>query len=1120
MTTRTPPLLHHIRRLAACPASASDAALLECFLARRDEAAFAALVGRHGPMVLRVCRRVLGNSPDADDAFQAAFLVLARKADLVRPRSALAGWLHGVAYRVALKARAARARRHSREMAADDLTPSDPHADPLAELSARELVVALDEEVRRLPEAYRLPLVLCCLEGHTQEEVARRLGWTSGAVKGRLERGRRRLHDRLIRRGITLTAALLALSAARGAAAEVPGRLSALTAQAAAGTGAVMVPASVAALAAEGLKGLAARTWKSVLAFFLAAGVIAGGTGAIVPWTLGQGQLETSSQEPPRPAADAADRPAGADLFGDPLPPGAVARLGTVRWRHGGWITAVVVSPDGRTIVSAAGRTIHLWDAATGKERRRLLGHEDDVACVAFTRDGKTLASGSSDNTIRIWDVATGKELRQLKGHQGQVFRGGGGVGWVGFTADGATLISSGGDKTIRIWDVATGKELRQLKGHAAAAWSLALSFDGKMLAAVISEPGKPAEVRLWDVASGDTVRQIALTDQAGSVGFSPDDTLLATTSGEWAKPGVVRLWAVATGKEVRALRGHEHQVYTAVFSPDGKTLATTSYDKTVRLWDVAQGKELRQVGDRPGPFPRVAFTPDGKHLVTWGFDNALRFWDVATGAESRGFDGPRGALSAIAFSPDGRLLATGANTVHLWDRAAGKELRRLGSNLGYLGALGFSLDGKTLAAAWSEGTLSRWETDTGREVGQTRLGKFLSAVSFSPDAKVVGLYEQDAKSLRLCDAATGKELRQLQDAPGWIQSLAFSPDGALVAAGSGADLYLHVWDVATGKKLGQHGKHPGGLTCVTFSPDGRLVVGACLGHSAHLWEVATGQQRLKIQHDGNITALAFSPDGRLLVTANNGRNHMLGPDGKRLNTGNQHEDSVHVWSVADGKELRRFAGHRGAVDAILFSPDGRLLASGSSDTTALLWDVAGTLAPPRPRPTPLPANELESLWADLEGRDAAKAHRASWTLMETPDQAIARLKERLRPVAVADPKRLAPLIADLDSEAFAVRDKAARELERMGESAAPALQKARAESPSPEVRRRVQQLLERLTAGSPGQARALELLEHLGTPDARRLLEALAEGAPEARLTQEARAALARLGRQAAPAP
>ena len=209
-------LIRYIRRIASPATSDTDAALLNRFLTNRDSEAFAALVRRHGSLILCVCRRLLSDSHDAEDAFQATFLVLARKASSVRPASALAAWLHGVAYRIALRLRGARARRRQREVPISELALPGRFSDPLAELSTRETLCILHEEVQRLPQVYRLPVILCCLEGLSQEEAARRLGWTAGTVKGRLERGRKQLHERLVKRGLTLMAALAAAEIARG----------------------------------------------------------------------------------------------------------------------------------------------------------------------------------------------------------------------------------------------------------------------------------------------------------------------------------------------------------------------------------------------------------------------------------------------------------------------------------------------------------------------------------------------------------------------------------------------------------------------------------------------------------------------------------------------------------------------------------------------------------------------------------------------------------------------------------------------------------------------------------------------------------------------------------------
>jgi RNA polymerase sigma factor (sigma-70 family) len=325
MAARHETLLRYIRRLVLPPSpdDASDAALLGRFIEARDEHAFAALVERHGPQVLQVCWRVLGNVEDAEDAFQAAFLVLARKAETVRPREALAAWLHGVARRVALKVRSTRA-RHLRQAGSLAAPAADPRPDPLTELSARELLAILDEEVQRLPEMYRLPVILCCLQGRSQEEAARQLGWTPGSVKGRLERGRARLHQRLVRRGLTLGAALAAAEVSRSAAsATVVAPLVAATAR-----GAVLfaahsatgrgVSTTAAALAGEMLRGMALARLKVPALLLLATSLLA--TGLLTYRVANPPAAEAPRADSP-PQALPETAPAAAAAVADQAPP-------------------------------------------------------------------------------------------------------------------------------------------------------------------------------------------------------------------------------------------------------------------------------------------------------------------------------------------------------------------------------------------------------------------------------------------------------------------------------------------------------------------------------------------------------------------------------------------------------------------------------------------------------------------------------------------------------------------------------------------------------------------------------------------------------------------------------
>jgi RNA polymerase sigma factor (sigma-70 family) len=1062
--SHTETLLHHICRLVATPAPA-DQELLQRFIEQRDGTAFAAVVERHGPMVLGVCRRILHHEQDAEDAFQATFLALARKAGSLRCRETVGNWLYRVASHVALKARTAAARRSAREARA---TAHAPAPNAVCEMTLREARELLDEELARLPERLRAPLVLCCLEGTTRDEAAGQLGWSLGTLKRRLVQARALLRSRLSRRGLTLSSAWLAVLLSPGSTtATVPAALAAAVVLAALAPAVLMPP------------GVLTLTRRKVGIALLFAGLLT----AAASYASRQGQ-----PAPPAPAKDrtptADTRRPAADLHGDPLPEGALARMGTVRWRHGSAVVSVAFAGDGKSLASAShDGTFRLWEAATGKELRRFPAYQCSADAVALSRDGKVLAGHSGDAAVRLWDVASGQEVFRLGGSLNVR------VSCFTLAPDGKVLAVGatirGGKNVVRLHATDTGKLLAEFTGHKGNVSALSIAPSGKTVASA----GEDGMVCLWDAATGKELRRLSGSKgRWQALAFSPDGKVLASASHNGK---TVHLWD-RQGKEVRRLTVPERWTWSVAFSPDGKRLATAG--QAVRVWDTATGKEVRRLEKVSAR--SVAFSPDGRTLAAGCDYGAIRLWDAATGKERFAGRGHAGWIWSAAVSPDGRLVATACfdEQPRLWDARTGKELRRLAGLTGPAYHVAFAPSGRLVAAGLANGTVGLWDAATGERV--LRLGhahrKPVTAVTFSPDGHTLATGSHNEGVVHLWKVSSGKEIRRLE-APS-VEPVAFSPDGKLLATGSldittGKEKVVRLFD-STGKEVRRF--EGGQVRTLAFSPDGKLLASAGIADPIRLWDVASGKELRRLERTQkeigrtrDVFRVCFSPDGRTLASA-------------------ECDGVVWLWETATGQKRRRLAGHQRSVFHAAFAADGRTLVSSGADTTALVWDV---LTAPRGQARP-----LEAVWADLVGQDAARAYDALCTLAAAPRQSVPLLRQRLRPVPVTDPARLARLLAELGSDRFATRRRAMRELEQVGESAEPVLKKALGEKLSLETRRRVEQILERLTPKRLIALRALEVLEHAGTAEARELLGQLSWGLPEAPLTREAKAVLRRL--------
>jgi len=810
--------------------------------------------------------------------------------------------------------------------------------------------------------------------------------------------------------------------------------------------------------------------------------------------------------------------PIRTDFYGDPLPPGAIARLGTVRLRPGSSVSSLAFSPDSKMLASADWSSrIQLWDVASGRELRQI-AEDQGGSRIAFAPDGMTLASaGVAEKAIQLWDVATGKEVWHFAGDPTDYFA---------FSPDGKILAGTTKDKAIRLWEVATGKELRQLDNQEGV-YSLGWAADGQTLACG-TENGK---IRLWQIDTGKELSH--LVGHRGRVSQITWDGIGKTlVSG--GSDGTVRLWEVSTGKELRRLgeeTGEQQRrrlkqkdteeltpnlghITGLVFSGDGKTIFAASQDsRRIWRWDLVSGEELAPLVGNQRVFC-LAKSADGKLLASGGALHAIELWDLTTGKPIRPFAGLWGRPFDVVFSPDGKSLFSAGEdqTIHQWETSTWKQVRQFNGHQDSVYRLGLSADGKMLASSGYDGTVRLWNPADGKEVNQLGGSKFgwVRTLALAPDGKRM------ATLGAIWDTGTSKELlnfekRKLFGFP------AFSPDSKILACGPDENGYFRLFDSSTWNELKRFKVHSNIVYRPTFSPDGKfLALGTGIDSrkpdlspdekgTVQLWNVATGKLSRHFQgHRNSVYAVAFSPDGKTLASGSG-------------DNWNRSDDTVRLWEVATGKERRCFRGHRNLVGSVAFSPDGKMLASTSEDTTVLIWDVADFSAAGQGAAGDLSPESLKSYWADLAGEDAAKAYRAICEFAHGSRKTEAFIQKRLRPIASADPNRIDKLIADLDSRQFEEREHATKELEKLGELASPALERALKNNAPVEVGRRVDRLLEKIAGPvtSPDLLQALrgiEVLEHMTTPEAREVLQTLAKGAPEARLTQEAKASLERL--------
>jgi WD40 repeat protein/tRNA A-37 threonylcarbamoyl transferase component Bud32 len=591
---------------------------------------------------------------------------------------------------------------------------------------------------------------------------------------------------------------------------------------------------------------------------------------------------------------------------------------------HSDTVSAVAFSPDGKRIASgSADGFVKLWDAASGQERLSFRAHRYAIHGVAFSPDGKILATGSNDRTVKLWDTITGQASITFEGHTKAVQS-------VVFSPDGKRIASGSADMKARVWDAATGRETLMLKGHTDWVRSVAFSPDGQRLATASYD----GTAKLWDARTGHEM--FTLTGHNGwvqSIAFNADGNRLASAGNDH----VVKIWDTAAGQERSSLKGHTDKVNSVVFSPDGKRLASASADRTLKLWDVIRGRECSTLKGHTDELTCVAFSPNGQRIISSSVDRTVKLWDAISVPEGLALKAHVIPLRCVAFSPDARRVFGGSfdDSGRLWDTANPDDSLKLKQCPAALLTVAFSHDGNLIAGMSPTQPVMLWDAIAGKHcLNFDKHDGLITSLVFSPFDKDLAGRDAVHGTVYIWDRTTGRLRLTLrgrsedylgQESAETILGLCFSPDAKHIAVGR-SDGTIQVWDAGTAQESLKVKKHRAAVRSLAYSPDGRRIASGSNDQTIKLLDPVTGEEILTLKgHPDKVRSVAFSPDS------------------KRLASGSG-DGTVKVWDTVTGQETLTKKGHTAPIVTICFSADGGRLVSAADDGTVHVFEASPDL--------------------------------------------------------------------------------------------------------------------------------------------------------------------------------